>query len=532
MPVMTGGEALARSLYREGVRVIFGLPGVQLYHALDGLAQEPGIRFIATRHEQATAYMADGYARASGGIGTAMVVPGPGLQNASAAIGTAYSASSPMLVVAGQVQRDLIGVDRGVLHEINDQMDTIKPVTKWAHRILDPAEIPAAVHEAFRHLKTGRPRPVEIEIPPETLEDQADVDLFEPEEYPAKAPADADISSAARLISQAKNPLLFAGGGVIASNASEALTTVAEYLQAPVLMTSEGKGAISDRHYLALGGMGFRGDPYSERMGEHDLVVAVGTRNAYPNIFSQKVLQIDIDPEEIGRNYEDTVGVVGDAKRTLEELLRALSAVSDPRESRQDDLEGVKNERLEAMPNIEPQHSFTQAIRNAVPDDGIVISGMTQIGYYSRVNYPVYEPRTYLTSSYYGNLGYAYPVALGAKVAMPDKAVVAISGDGGFMFASQEMSTAVKYGINAVAVVFNDNAYGNVLRDQVTRFDGRSIGADLHNPDFMKLADAYGVRGVRVHEANELEAALAESLKVKRPSLIEVPVGMMPNPFG
>ena len=172
MSVMTGGEALARSLYREGVRVIFGLPGVQLYHALDGLAQEPGIRFIATRHEQATAYMADGYARASGKVGTAMVVPGPGLQNASAAIGTAYSASSPVFVVAGQVQRELIGVDRGVLHEVNDQLDTIRPVTKWAHRILDPAEIPAAVHEAFRHLKTGRPRPVEIEIPPETLEDE------------------------------------------------------------------------------------------------------------------------------------------------------------------------------------------------------------------------------------------------------------------------------------------------------------------------------------------------------------------------
>ena len=265
------------------------------------------------------------------------------------------------------------------------------------------------MHEAFHHLKTGRPRPVEIEIPPETLEDEANVDLFEPEEYPPKAPSEVDVSSAARLISQARNPLLFAGGGVIASNASDALTALAEYLQAPVMMTSEGKGAISDRHYLALGGMGFRGDPYMERMAEHDLVVAVGTRNAYPNIFSQKILQIDIDPEEIGRNYEDTVGVVGDAKRTLEGLLSALNAVSDPRERRQGELEASKQARLEALPKIEPQHSFTQAIRNSVPDDGIVISGMTQIGYYSRVNYPVYEPRTYLTSSYYGNLGYAYP---------------------------------------------------------------------------------------------------------------------------
>ena len=211
MPKMTGGEALARSLYREGVRVIFGLPGVQLYHALDGLAQEPGIRFIATRHEQATAYMADGYARAGGGIGTAMVVPGPGLQNASAAIGTAYSASSPILVVAGQIQRELIGADRGMLHEINDQLDTIRPVTKWAHRILDPAEIPAAVHEALHQLKTGRPRPVEIEIPPETLEDMADVDLFEPEEYAPQAPSNDLIQQAARMIAGREEPAALRG---------------------------------------------------------------------------------------------------------------------------------------------------------------------------------------------------------------------------------------------------------------------------------------------------------------------------------
>jgi acetolactate synthase-1/2/3 large subunit len=180
MPKMTGGQALAKSLYREGVRVIFGLPGVQLYHRLDGLYDEPGIRFITTRHEQATSYMADGYARAGGGIGTALVVPGPGLQNASAGIGTAYAASSPILVISGQIERDLIGVDRGMLHEVNDQMDTIRPVTKWAARILKPQDVPATVQEAFRQLKTGRPRPVEIEIPPETLAEEADIELLEP----------------------------------------------------------------------------------------------------------------------------------------------------------------------------------------------------------------------------------------------------------------------------------------------------------------------------------------------------------------
>ena len=175
MAEMTGGQALMKSLYREGIRVIFGLPGVQLYHAMDALYDEPGIRFITTRHEQATAYMADGFSRAGGGIGTALMVPGPGLLNAAAAIGTAYSASSPILVLSGQIERDMIGVNRGMLHEVDDQIDCIAPITKWAKRILDPAEVPDAVHEAFFHLKTGRPRPVEIEIPPETLAEIAQV---------------------------------------------------------------------------------------------------------------------------------------------------------------------------------------------------------------------------------------------------------------------------------------------------------------------------------------------------------------------
>ncbi|KAA1283907.1 MAG: thiamine pyrophosphate-binding protein, partial [SAR202 cluster bacterium] len=190
MVKMTGGQALAKSLYREGVRVIFGLPGVQLYHMMDGLYDEPGIRFITVRHEQATAYMADGYARASGEVGTALVVPGPGLLNASSALSTAYSASSPVLMVTGQIEKDEIGGDRGMLHEVNDQLDAIGPVTKWAKRMLDPAEVPEIVHEAFHNLKNGRPRPVEIEIPPETLAEVGEVELLEPEApRPVSAPA-------------------------------------------------------------------------------------------------------------------------------------------------------------------------------------------------------------------------------------------------------------------------------------------------------------------------------------------------------
>jgi acetolactate synthase-1/2/3 large subunit len=530
---MTGGQALAKSLYREGVRVIFGLPGVQLYHLLDALYDEPGIRFITTRHEQATTYMADGYARAGGGVGTAMVVPGPGLQNASAGIGTAYAASSPILVVSGQIERDLIGVDRGMLHEVNDQLDTIRPVTKWAARILKPQDIPATVHEAFHRLKTGRPRPVEIEIPPETLAEEADITLLDPANPVRPAASAGQIQAGAEVLSHAKKLLIIAGGGVISSKASTALQTLAEYLQAPVLTTAEGKGALSDRHDLALGAMRLRQDPIVDYIAQTDVILAVGTRLAFPQILSgQTVVQIDIDKSEIGRNYANTVGLVGDAKRTLEALYTTLSASTSARPSHQDEITALKRQRRDSPhANLEPLAGFLKAIRQAVPDDGIVISGMTQVGYYSRPYYPVYEPGTFLTSSYFGNLGYAYPTALGAKVARPDAAVVAISGDGGFLFNSQELATAVAHKINAVVIVFNDNAFGNVMRDQRERFQGRVYGPELHNPDFMKLAEAYGVRGTRALKAAELETQLKEALAINAPTLIEVPCGPMPYPY-
>ena len=531
MPRMTGGQALAKALYLQGVRVIFGLPGVQLYHALDGLQGEPGIRFITTRHEQATTYMADGYARAGGGIGTAMMVPGPGLQNASAGIGTAFAASSPILVVSGQIERDLIGVDRGILHEVNDQLDTIRPVTKWAKRILDPAEIPDAVHEAFYHLKTGRPRPVEIEIPPETLAEVADVELREPEEYPRPAADPEGIRAGAQLLNESPSPLIWAGGGVISSGAQEALLKVAEHLQAPIITTAEGKGAISERHPLALGAQRLRNDPVAREDPNFDTILAVGTRMANPTwLAGQQIVQIDVDPDELGRNYENTFGILGDARQTLESLYENLQQLSPARANRGSEYDALRQRRAETALRVEPQESITATIRNVMPEDGILISGMTQIGYYCRSFYPVYEPRTFLTSSYAGNLGYAFPVALGAKVAQPDKAVVAVSGDGGFLFNSQELATAVQYGINVVVIVFNDNAYGNVLRDQVNRFEGRIYGAALHNPDFVKLAEAYGARGVRV-DAEQLDSALAEALDIEAPTLIEVPVQSMPTPF-
>ncbi len=528
MPKMTGGQALMKSLAVEGVRVIFGLPGVQTYHAVDALHSVPEIRFITTRHEQATAYMADGYSRASGEIGTALVVPGPGLLNASAAIGTAFASSSPVMVVSGQVPKDLIGVNRGVLHEVDDQLVAIKQVTKWARRATDPKDIPDAVHEAFFQLHTGRPRPVELEIPPDTLAEEVDVTLREPGDYFRPGAPEHEVREAARILANAKNPVILAGGGVISSGASEQLQKLAEYLQIPVVTTAEGKGSLSDRHHLSFGALR---PADADFLAQYDVILAVGTRNASPQLLKdQRVVQIDIDPKEIGRNYKNTTGVVGDARRTLESLNKTLATLASSRGDRKPAMEAAKAERAKTLRIVEPQHSFALAIRAALPDDGILVTDMTQVAYYSRIGYPVYKPGTYITSSYFGNLGYAFPTALGVKVAKPNTAVVSISGDGGFQFASQELSTAVQYGINLVAVVFNDNAYGNVYRDQTTRFKG-DVGSKLQNPDFVKLARAYGARGVRVKTPERLETAIKESLAIEAPTVIEVPVGPMPAWF-
>ena len=289
--------------------------------------------------------------------------------------------------------------------------------------------------------------------------------------------------------------MILAGGGAISSQAGEALQRLAEYLQAPVLTTSEGKGALSDRHDLALGALRLRHDPITgDYINDTDVVLAVGTRLANPEILSgQTVVQIDVDPAEIGRNYRKTVGLLGDARKTLEALHDAVSALMPARSGHEKDIAAVKKARRNSEhARQEPLAGFVSAIRNAVPDDGIIICGMTQVGYFSRAYFPVYQAGTFFTSSYFGNLGYAYPTALGAKVACPDRAVVAISGDGGFMYNVQELATAVQQKINAVVIVFNDSAFGNVLRDQRDRFQGRVYGSELHNPDFMTLARPSG----------------------------------------
>src|SRR5438552_558625 len=458
MPKMTGGEALVAQLVREGGRVVFGVPGVQLYGVMAALRDEPAVKFITTRHEQSTTYMADGYARATGEFGTALVVPGPGLLNASAGISTAYSASSPVFVISGQVPKASLGRNVGVLHEVHDQLDCIAPITKWRKRVLEVAEVPAAVHEAVRQLRTGRPRPVEIEMSPDTMESEAEVTLLDPAKRERPTPPRAEIERAARLLLAAERPLLYVGGGVHPSGAHDAVAAVAEYLQAGVVETAEGKGAISDASDLSLGAGLFPKSPLRGYLDAADVVLAVGSRCALAGFKpDQQVIQVDADAEEIGRNHKKTLGLAGDAKATLEKLLERLRAGAKPRQSRKAEREQIRA-KVAGLMTQEPNTSILRSLRQGIPEEAIVVAGMTQIGYFSRPFFPVYRPRTYITSSYSGNLGFEYPTAIGAKVACPNRPVVMIAGDGGFLYYAQEMATAVQQQINVVAVVFNDNA--------------------------------------------------------------------------
>ena len=529
MARMTGGEALVKQLYHEGIRVVFGLPGVQLYGTMAALREEPRIRFIQTRHEQATSYMADGYARAGGGVGTALVVPGPGLLNASAGLSTAYSASSPVFMISGQVPKNQIGKDIGVLHEVNDQLECIRPVTKWRRRVLEVADVPAAVRAAMHQLTSGRPRPVEIEMPPETMEEEGEAVLIDPTRPLRPAAAAGDVSRAVELLVAAQRPVIYAGGGAVYGGASESLTALAEYLQAGVITSAEGKGAISDHSDLSLGATVWPNSPVRNHLLQADLILAVGTRFALavPKA-DQQVIHIDIDPDEIGRNHRKSFGLVGDARATLDAIVEGVRKATPPRSSRKAAREALRAETAALVQ--EPQAGILKSLREGTPENAILIAGMTQIGYYSRPCWPTYEARTYLSSSYSGNLGYEYPVALGAKVACPQRPVIAVVGDGGFMYNVQELATAVQQKINVIAVVFNDNAFGNVARD-LDDWWGGSYGAALHNPDFMKLADAFGVHGMRAKEPTQVGALVREAIQLDRPVLIEVPVGRMPTPM-
>jgi acetolactate synthase-1/2/3 large subunit len=529
---MTGGEALAAQLAREGVSTVFGVPGIQLDWAMDGLARRRDeIRYVGARHEQGAGYCAFGYAQAGEDPGVCMVVPGPGLLNTAAALSTAYACSSRVVCIAGQIPSPAIGRGLGMLHEIPRQSDLLASLTKWSALARTPAEIPGLVREAFTQVRSGRPRPAGLEIPPDVLQATGEVALADPMPAEPSTPDEDAINQAARVLAAAERPVILAGGGVGASGASRALTRLAEALDAPVVTSRNGRGAISDRHPLALTQLGGR------RVLPHaDTVLAVGTRfitlQGKPVVTNPgtRVILINADPGDLGRPRKPEVAVIGDARLTLEALAAALPR-RQGRSVRAAEVADARAWCAGQLRALAPQVSWLSAIRDGLPDDGVFVDELTQVGYASRLCYPVYAPRTYLTPGYQGTLGYGFPAGLGAKVARPDVPVVAISGDGGFGWSLQELSTARKYGIGLITVVFADGYFGNVRRIQQEDF-GRTIGTGLVNPDFMSLARAFGVAGVRVSAPDQLTGVIREAGGGREPLLIEVPVGEMPSPRG
>ena len=533
MAKLSGGEALIKSLVREGVEVIFGLPGVQMYGIVAALRDEPSIKFVVTRNETSTTYMADGYARTTGKAGVAMVVPGPGIYNAGGGLSTAFSRSSPVVLIAGQIPRDGIGKNFGGLHEVNDQKEITNPVTKWQKQVLRPHEVPEGIHEAFKQAQSDRPSPVHFELPPETMVEREEVELQEPAKIERKVPADAVIEQAAKEIVAAKKPVIYAGGGIARSDAEAELVAFAEAHQIAVLTSAGGKGTMSERHALALGGSLGPTGQLKDYIEDADVVIGIGTRFSMRNqaAAEARLIHVDVDPEMIGHVHDNSLGVIGDVKMSLPKLSAAITAAGGGKwNSPAVEVAQIQENLTNSDEEInQPQEDYLRALQEGAPDDAIMIFGMTQLGYYSRPRWITENPKSYIDSGYSGNLGFAFPTALGAKVGNPDKPVICVSGDGGFMYNSSEISTAVKYGINLVTVIYNDGHYGNVARDMDDDFGG-TYETDFVNPDFVKLAEAYGAVGIRAEGPLDVKNVLPKALAMNKPVFIDVPVSRVPRP--
>jgi acetolactate synthase-1/2/3 large subunit len=526
MAQMTGGQAIVQSLVEYGVDTVFCLPGAQLDPLFDAFYEaRDKIRLIHTRHEQGAAYMALGYAKTTGKVGVCNVVPGPGALNAGAGLLTAMGQNMPVLCICGQIPSPFIEKGFGFLHEIPDQMGTMAAATKWQGRADTAGDTPGLMRDAFRAMMTGRRGPAFLEMAPDVMAKPGEVEILPGEtSFDVMEPDPDLVEKAAALLGNAENPVIFVGGGIWGAEAS--LKALADTLEAPVVMTEAGLGAVDWR------------DPKAQNMiaGQElwkkaDVVLAVGTRMFTPK-FNWKfdkpatLIRIDADAAQAARPWEADLTLNAEAVPTMAALADRAGRHNRSRESRDDEYATLKQSVVDRLVEGLPESSaFGGAIRRALPEDGIACFGVTQMGFYSWWGFPAYSPRSIIEPGLQGTLGYGFPTALGAKVAFPDREVVSVTGDGGFMFCASELATAAHHGINTVTVVMNDSAFGNVKRNQKTGYGERYIASDLTNPDFMKLADAYGIWGRRVDNAADLETAITDAFAAKSPALIEVTVG-------
>ena len=527
---VTGGVAMARQLAAEGVTHIFGIPGVQLDYASNGLANfADQIRFINARHEQTTTYAADGYARSTGRVGVALVVPGPGVLNAGSGLVTALACSSPVLLISGQIPTRGIGQGFGLLHEIPDQSGILETLCRSSTLVTDPGEVPGAIHGALVRLGQG-PGPVAVEIPPDVLSAATDGPAIGPEPAGVPSPGtDADLGAVAEYLHAAERPVVYVGGGGAAAGAWDELGELATALGAPLVSSTNGIGSFDNRHpmsFLPLAG--------KELLARADTVLFIGTRalegngRAVTTGDDATLLSLNNDPSAFGPPRRFAATVTGDARTGAKALVELLDGERAPW---LDDGDGVRARVAEQLAPLEPQLSYAAALRSAMPDDTVFVSELTQVGYVGRYTIPIHHPRSYLSPGYQGTLGYGYPTAIGAAVGNPDRPVVSINGDGGFGYGLAELATVVNYDIPLVGVVFRDDAYGNVQRMHKQQFDGVHHGTELTNPDMLALAAAFGVTGYRAESPDELRTALDTAIDAREPALIDVPMGVTPDPW-
>jgi acetolactate synthase I/II/III large subunit len=528
-PTVTTAEATVAALIAHGLDTIYALPGVHndvLFDALFKAADR--IRTVHSRHEQGAAYMALGAALATGRTQAYSVVPGPGMLNSAAALLTAYGTNAPVLALIGHIPQAAIGRMLGYLHEVRDQAGILERLVDFHARIRTPAEAPGLVAAAIAAMRRGRPGPAALECAIDTWGIRGAVPAGAATALPA-ASLDADaIAAAAKRLGGAARPLIVVGGG--AQDASAEVSELSRLLQAAVLAFRRGRGVLDARNPLSvtlpLG---------HEEWAKADAVLAVGTHLHIP--FNQwgvdddlAVIRLDADPEEPARFKAPAVALTGDAKPILRALIERLPQQNRP--SRHDEMAGRQAKLRERLTRLGPLFAYLDAIRAALPENGILVEDVTQMAFAARVAFPVYRPRTYISPGYQDNLGWGFATALGVADARRDVPVLALCGDGGFMFTANELATGVRHRIPLTTVVFADGAFGNVRRNQEERYGNRLIACDLANPDFVRFAESFGAVGERARTPDELGAALSRAFRRREgPTVIEVPVGPMPSPW-
>lgn len=526
-----GAHLLVEALLAEGVDTLFGIPGVGTLAVYDAFVDHPALRHIEVRHEQSAVFMADGYARATGEPGVAFTSNGPGALNTITAMATAHNDSVPVLHLVSENPPQVRRKGRGYFHDISDQFGAFRPVSSHAATVALPDEIPAAVGTAFYALRNRRPRTALIEFYNEAFTGLT-AGRAQPRTERRDRPVDSEtITAAAEALAEATRPLVWAGGGIATPHASEALRATVERLGAPVITTQKGKGAIPSDHPLHIGNWANE-PPVRQLIADSDLVLAVGTRFSYFPTggwslrLPGRIVQIDIDPAELGRNYPIEVGVEADAETALTLIDAELDRLGhEPALGRADEVELVLARVRDAI-GSHPEIEVLDQLRRVLPPESLVFNDPTTIAFWARSLWGTDRPRTWFVPSGFGTLGFALPAAIGAKVARPDTPSVAIIGDAGVMFTIQDLMTAVEHRIPAVILIFNDRGYGVERRHQDHLY-GRRSGVDLLPPDFVAVADAFGATGIRVDDHSRIGETVASALEHAGPVVIEVP-----NQFG